>query len=127
MGSTIGTTCSTYMLSFTLSKLGSSFSLVLSYVIVVSTLLHLHPQFHINKFILLESTTCDLKVVIDFFLNGEVIGLGLNMSLGVGDFVRIFNRQDGCTSKGDVVVDNVGLLFFKNCSLIIGSSETYYC
>jgi hypothetical protein len=55
-------------------------------------LLHLHHQAHLNKFILFESTTYDLKVVIDFFLSGEVIGLGLNLSLGVGGFVRIFNQ-----------------------------------
>jgi hypothetical protein len=39
-----------------------------------------------------ESLTSDPKVVLDLFLGGEVIGLGLNLSLGVGGCVCVFNR-----------------------------------
>jgi len=38
-----------------------------------------------------ESTTSDPKV-LDFFLGGEVIGLGLNLSFCVNNFVHIFNH-----------------------------------
>jgi hypothetical protein len=34
------------------------------------------------------------KVVLDFFLGGEVIGLGLNLSLGVGGSIHRFNQWD---------------------------------
>jgi hypothetical protein len=41
-----------------------------------------------------ESLTGDPKVVMDFFLGGEVTGSGLNMSLGVNNYVCIFNQWD---------------------------------
>jgi hypothetical protein len=47
-----------------------------------------YKQVHSSSFS--ESLIGDPKVVLDFFLGGEVTGLGLNPSLGVGDFVRIF-------------------------------------
>jgi hypothetical protein len=38
-----------------------------------------------------KSTICDLKIVIDFFLNGKVTYSKLNLSFGVRNFVRNFN------------------------------------
>jgi hypothetical protein len=91
--------------------------------------MHLHPPSHFNIFTphpSFEWTTCDLKIVIDFFLGGEVISLRLNLSLGVGDYVCIFNLWNQGTSKGKDVVECVGLLSFNNWSLVTCSSETYY-
>jgi hypothetical protein len=34
------------------------------------------------------------KVVLDLFFSGGVTGSGLNMSLGVGGSIRIFNQWD---------------------------------
>jgi hypothetical protein len=39
-----------------------------------------------------ESTTNDLKVVLDFFLGGEIIGSMLKFSLGVGGSTHIFSQ-----------------------------------
>ncbi len=39
-----------------------------------------------------ESLTNDLKVFSNFFLGGEVTCSRLNMSLGVGGYVHVFNR-----------------------------------
>jgi hypothetical protein len=74
-----------------------------------------------------KSLTSYLKVVLDFFFGGEVTCSRLNVSLGVGGFVFIFNRWDWHVGKGDVVVKCAGLFFFKNCSLVIGSGETCCC
>jgi len=41
-----------------------------------------------------KSLTNDPKVVLDFFLGGEVIGSRLNLSLRVGGFICILNRWD---------------------------------
>ncbi len=49
------------------------------------------------------------------------------MSLGVGDSMRVFSWWNWHTSKGDAIVELVGLLSFKSCSLITSSSETYCC
>jgi len=38
-----------------------------------------------------ESLTDDSKIILDFFLGGEVIGSGLNLSLGVGCYIRVFS------------------------------------
>jgi hypothetical protein len=46
-------------------------------------------QVHSSSFF--KSITGDLKIVLDLFLGGEVTGLGLNMSLGVGNYVHILN------------------------------------
>ncbi len=85
------------MLSITLSRLGLGSSSMLPYVIVASSSSPPLPpisskQVHCSSSS--ESLTSDPKVVLDFFLGGEVKGLGLNSSLSVGNFVRIFNRWD---------------------------------
>jgi hypothetical protein len=46
---------------------------------------------HIRSSSSYESLTNDPKVVMDFFLGGEVTSSGFNLSFGVGDFVRVFN------------------------------------
>jgi hypothetical protein len=46
---------------------------------------------HVHSSSSFESTTSIPKVVLDFFLGDEVIGLRLNLSLGVGSFVHVFN------------------------------------
>jgi hypothetical protein len=47
---------------------------------------------HVHSSSSSESLISDPKVVLDFFLGGEVTGSRLNLSLGVGDYIRIFNR-----------------------------------
>jgi len=41
-----------------------------------------------------ESLTDDPKVTLDFFLGDEVTSSGLNLFLGVGGFVSVFNQWD---------------------------------
>ncbi len=41
-----------------------------------------------------EPLTIDPKVVLDFFLGGDVTGSRLNMSFGVGGSIHIFNQWD---------------------------------
>jgi hypothetical protein len=41
-----------------------------------------------------ESLTDDPKVVLDFFLGGEVTNSGLHLSLSVGGFIHIFSQWD---------------------------------
>jgi hypothetical protein len=41
-----------------------------------------------------ESLNGDPKIILDFFLGGEVIGSMVNMSLGVGGFIHVFNQWD---------------------------------
>jgi hypothetical protein len=82
-------------------------------------LFHLLLPSHLNRFDLhhpLNQQHVTLKVVLDFFLSGEVIGSRLNMSCDVGDYVRV--------GRSNVVVDCVGVLSFKNYSLVIGLNET---
>jgi hypothetical protein len=65
---------------------------------------------------------------MDFFIGGEVTSSRLNLSLDVGNFAHVFNQWDWCVGKGDDVVKHIGLLSFKNYSLVIGPSETCrYC
>jgi hypothetical protein len=71
-----------------------------------------------------KSIKCDLKVVLYFFLSGEVIGLRLNLSLGVSDSICIFSQWDWCTSKGKVVVEHACFLSFNNCPLVTSLGET---
>jgi hypothetical protein len=65
-----------------------------------------------------KSTTYYLKVVLDLFFDGEVIGLGFNFSSDVGGFVPV--------GRGNVVVKHVGFLSFNNYSLVTSLGETYY-
>jgi hypothetical protein len=46
------------------------------------------------------------------------------LSHGVSGFVCVFSLWDWCTGRGKTIVEHVGLLSFKNCSLAIGLSET---
>jgi hypothetical protein len=120
---------SSWMLFITLSRLGSSYSSMLSCVVVASNCSPPLPPIsfeQVHSSPSSRSLTSDPKIVLDFCLGGEVIGSGLNMSLDVGGFMHIFSRWDWCVDKGHVVVEHVGLLSFKDCSLVIGSSETYH-
>jgi hypothetical protein len=86
------TTCSTYML---ITRLGSGFSLMLFYVVVASSSSPPLPPIsyeQVHSSSSSKSLTSDLKVVIDFFFGGEVIGSGFNLSFGVGNFVHVFSR-----------------------------------
>jgi hypothetical protein len=83
------------MLVITLSKLGLNYSSILSYVIVASSSPPTLPPIsskQVHSSFSFESFIDDPKIVLDFFLSGEVISLRFNMSFGVGDFMRIFNR-----------------------------------
>jgi hypothetical protein len=93
IGST-DTTSSSWMLLITLSRLGSSSSSMLSCVVVASSSSPPLPlisfeDVHFSSSS--ESLTSDPKVVLDFFLSGEVTSSGLNLSLGVGGFVCVFS------------------------------------
>ncbi len=108
--------------------LGSSFSSMLPYVDVTLSYFPPPPPISYDKVhssSSSESITNDPKVVLDFFLGGEVIGSRLNMSLGVGGLIYVFDWWDSHVGKGDVVVKLDGLLSFKKCSLVTSSSETY--
>jgi hypothetical protein len=123
LNSIISTTSSTssigltWMLSITYSKLGSSSFYRLPFVVVAWNTFPPPPPIsseHVHSSSCFEWRTCDLKIVLDFFLGGEVISLGLNLSLGVGGYVCVFNLWNRCTSKGKDVVERVGLLSFNN-------------
>jgi hypothetical protein len=64
-------------------------------------------------------------MVLDFFLGGEVTCLGLNLSHGVGSFVRVFSLWYYHISRIDAIVEHVNLLSFENCSLVASLGETY--
>ncbi len=74
---------STWMLSITLSKLGSSSYSMLSCVVIIWNYYPPLPPISfewIHYVSSSTSTTCDPKVILDFFFNGEVIGSGFNLS-----------------------------------------------
>ncbi len=82
------------MLAITLFRLGSSSSLMLSYVIVTSSSYPPLPLILSEQVCSSSSSkpsTDDLKIVLNFFLGGEIRSLGLNLSLGVSNFMRIFS------------------------------------
>ncbi len=92
--SLVNTTCSTWMLLITWSRLGSGSSSMLPYVIVTSSSSPPLPPIsskHVWSSTSSKSLTDDPKVVLDFFLSGEVTSLGFNLSLGVGSFICIFS------------------------------------
>jgi hypothetical protein len=66
-----------------------------------------------------------MKIVLDFFLGGEITSSRHNMSLGVSNSIHVFYLWDWCTSKGNIVVECACLLSFKNYSFVTGSGETY--
>jgi hypothetical protein len=77
------------MLSITLSKLGLGSSSMLPCVVIASSFyspLPLISYEQVRSSSFFESLTSDPKVVLDFFLGGEVASLGCNLSLGVGIF-----------------------------------------
>lgn len=133
--SLIETTCSTdtssiWMLSITWSKLGLGSFSMLPYVTIASSSSPPVPLVsfeHVRSSSSSKSLTSDPKIVLDFFFNGEVICSRLNMSLSACIFIHIFSWWDWHVGKGDVVIKHVGLLSFKNCSLVICSSETSCC
>jgi hypothetical protein len=70
---------------------------MLSYVVVASSSFSPLPPIsyeHVHSSSSFESLTSDPKVVMTFFLGGEVIGSRLNLSLGVGGYVCIFSRWE---------------------------------
>ncbi len=88
----INTTNSTWMLSITCSKLGPSSSLMLPYVVVASISPPPPPPITYEQVCSsssFESTIDDLKVILNFFLSGEVTNLKLNVSPGVAGFIRV--------------------------------------
>jgi hypothetical protein len=94
---TIGLTCSTWMLSIAWSRLGSGSSSRLPYPTVVWSFPTPPPRISSEQVRFsssFESTTYDLKVVLDFFLGGEATNLRLNLSLSVGGSMHIFSRWD---------------------------------
>jgi len=127
--STIGSTGLAWMLSITWSRLGSCSSFRLPYVTVAWNSSPPPPPIlfeQVSSSSSFESTTYDLKLVIDFFLSVEVTCSRLNLSLGVGNYVHVFSLWHWHTNKGEVMVECASLFSFKNCSLVISSSETYY-
>jgi len=136
VGSIMGTigstnsTSSTWMLSITWSKLGSSFSSMLPCVAVTLKKIPSPPPIsseQVRSSSSSKSITYDSKVVINFFFGGEETSSRLNLSLGVGDFGCIFSWWDWHVGKGDVVVEHVGLFSFKNYSLVTCLGETCCC
>jgi len=127
--STIGSTGSTWMLSITWSRWGSCSSYMLPYVTIAWNSFPPPPPIlseHVCSSSSFDSTTYDLKVVLDLFFNGQVTFSRLNLSLGVGNYVHVFRLWHWHLGKGEVVVECVSLFSFKKCSLMTGSGETYY-
>jgi hypothetical protein len=94
---TIGLTCSTWMLSIAWSRLGLGSSSRLPYPTIVWSSSTPPPPIsseQVPSSSSFESTTYDLKVVLDFFLGGEATNLRLNLSLSVGGSMHIFSRWD---------------------------------
>jgi hypothetical protein len=90
------------MLLITLSKLGLGSSSILPCVVVASSIYSPLPLISYEQVCSsssFESLTSDTKVVLDFFLGGEVASLGFNLSRGVS----VFSPRDWCVGKGDVV------------------------
>jgi hypothetical protein len=68
---------SSWMLSITLSKLGSSSFSMLSWVAIIYSYYPPPPPIsfeHVHSLSSSMLTTSELKVVLDFFFNGEIIG-----------------------------------------------------
>lgn len=85
---------STWISSITWSMLtSSSFSRLACVVIVYSYSSSPPPIFSEHVFFLSSSklTIWTLKIILNFFLGNEVIGLGFKLSYGVGDFIHIFS------------------------------------
>ncbi len=95
--SLIDTTCSILMLLIIWCRLGSGSSLMLPCVAVT---LSFYPPLlpisfeHVCSSSSSKSITDDSKVLLDFFLGGEITSSRLNLSLGVGSSIRIFIRWD---------------------------------
>ncbi len=86
-----------WMLVITQCRLGSGSSSIMSYVAVASSFsppLSPFSSKHVHSSSFSKSLTSDSKIVLDFFLGSEVIGSRLNLSLGVGSYVHIFNWWD---------------------------------
>ncbi len=82
------------MLVITLFRLVSSSSSMLSYVIVASSSyppLPLISSEQVHSSSSSKSLTDDPKIILNFLFGGEVTGSGLNMFLGVSNFMRIFS------------------------------------
>jgi hypothetical protein len=82
------------MLLITLFRLGSNSSSMLSCVVVASNFSPPLPPISSEQVCSSSSSkslTSDPKIVLDFFLNGEVTSLGLHLSLDVGSFMHIFS------------------------------------
>jgi len=58
-----------------------------------------------------------------FFFNGELIGYGLNQSLGVDDSICIFTHCEYWTSCGNMLAKHTDGCSLKNYSLVTTSRE----
>ncbi len=118
------------MLSITWSKLGLNSSSMMLCVAIASSFSPPLPSILFGQICSsssFESLIGDPKIILDFFLGGEVTSLRLNMSIGVGGFVHVFSQRDWCVGTCDVVVEHANLFSFKNCSLVTSLGETYCC
>jgi hypothetical protein len=114
------------MLSISWSRLGSGSSSKLLYIGFIWSSSSSAPPISFEQLRSSSSSksiTWNLKVVLDFFLGGEVASLGFNLSCGVG-YMHIFSLWDWHIGKGDVMVECARLFSFKNSSLVTGSNET---
>ncbi len=119
----IGSISSTWIFWITWSMLTSSSFSRLASVAIVYNYSSVPPPIsseHVLSSSSSKSTIWTLEIVLNFFFGSEVIGLGLNLSRGVSNFIHIFSLWHWCVDKGDAIVNHVGLHSCRNCSLIIG-------
>jgi len=112
-----GSTGSTWISLITWSMLtSSSFSRLACVVIVYSYSSSPPPIFskHVLFLSSSELTIWTLKIVLNFFLSNEVIGLGFNLFCGVGGFIHIFSLWHWRFEKGDAIVNHVGFHSLRN-------------
>ncbi len=123
----IGLIDSTWMLSITQSKLGSNFSSMLPCVIIACSFSPPPPPIlseHVCSSASSESITCDMKIILDFFLGGEVTNSRLSLSLGVGGCIHVLVYETHMLVKAKLWL-SVLVFFPKNYSLVTSSDETY--
>jgi hypothetical protein len=59
------------------------------------------------------------RQVRGFFFGGEIVGYGLNQSLGVDGLVHIFNSCDCQIGRGNILVEHTSQHSLMNCSMLI--------
>jgi hypothetical protein len=65
-----------------------------------------------------------MKIILDFFLGGEVTNSRLSLSLGVGGCIHVLVYETHMLVKAKLWL-SVLVFFPKNYSLVTSSDETY--